>query len=103
MQASEHVEVWHRAWDQAVWAVNAYGLKTRPLLREELHGLRLKGSLGRRVDPLAPGTELGVEVGDVHEGAPRIEVMLDVVKGPLHPCRPVRIAELVRRKAEAHA
>ena len=52
---------------------------------------------------VAPRAKLRVEVAQVGEGAPLVEVVLDVVEGTLDATRAIRIAELVRLEDEAEA
>lgn len=55
------------------------------------------------VGAITPGAELCVAVVDVFEGAPRIEVVLDVVKGPLDSSGAIRIPHRMRLEAEVES
>jgi hypothetical protein len=52
---------------------------------------------------VTPRAGLRVRIGEVAEQPPRVEVVLDVVKGPLDTCRAVGVALLVGHEPEAEA
>ena len=78
-------------------------LQVEALRREELDRPGLDRSFVQPVGSLTPGAELCVGVGDVGEGAAGIEVVLDVIEGPLHSRRPVDVPERVRDEEEGEA
>ena len=57
----------------------------------------------RGVDLVAENARLAMEIGEVGEGAPGEEIVLDEMKGPLHAGRAVGIALLVRAEGEGEA
>ena len=52
---------------------------------------------------IAPSSELGVEVAEVGEGAPLVEVILDVVEGALDAAGAVRVSDGMGLEVEAEA
>jgi len=55
----------------------------------------------RGVDLIAEGARLGIEIGEISEGAPGEEIVLDKMERPLDARRAVGIALLVRPEDEA--
>jgi hypothetical protein len=79
------------------------GPDARPLDGKELTGAGVQVTLGGRVDLVAPGTRLGVEVREGVETPAGQEVVVDVVEGPFDARGPIGVADLVGDEFEAEA